>query len=224
MSGKVKCRPCHQATRARSRARDRGPKGPPLIPATVPASDADDDDLSLLREAAAIVEPERLSHRAYNAIARERGWETGESIRRRYGSWNEALARARLPARRYSRRVVRGRVVPCTQCGDPPYARGFCVKHYLGHMAVYGADYLPRNVTGYVWIGVAGQSKTRVEHRVVMEAIIGRDLLPGETIHHKGARHDNRLHMLELKVKAHGVGWTVDEALAWAREIITRYG
>lgn len=63
------------------------------------------------------------------------------------------------------------------------------------------------------------------EHRLIMERLLGRPLLPDETVHHRnGVRHDNRDENLELRVRAHGPGVTVPEALAWAHEIIRRYG
>lgn len=47
--------------------------------------------------------------------------------------------------------------------------------------------------TGYVTLG------GRLEHRMVMANKLGRELLPGETVHHKnGIRHDNREENLEL--------------------------
>lgn len=61
------------------------------------------------------------------------------------------------------------------------------------------------------------------EHRVVMEEILGRPLLPGETVHHKGAKADNRPRMLELRVSLHPKGNTVEEAVEWATEILRRY-
>lgn len=60
---------------------------------------------------------------------------------------------------------------------------------------------------------------------MLLERHIGRPLFADETVHHKnGVRDDNRLENLELRVGAHPSGLSVDEALAWAREIERRYG
>lgn len=63
------------------------------------------------------------------------------------------------------------------------------------------------------------------EHILVMEGMIGRYLLPPETVHHKnGVRNDNRPENLELWASGHHPGQRVSDLLAWAREIIELYG
>lgn len=63
------------------------------------------------------------------------------------------------------------------------------------------------------------------EHILVMEAAIGRHLLPDESVHHvNGVKDDNRLSNLELWVRPQPSGIRASDAIAWAREILSRYG
>lgn len=64
-----------------------------------------------------------------------------------------------------------------------------------------------------------------LEHRAVMQDLLGRPLLPSEEVHHRnGVRHDNRPKNLELWVRSQPPGQRAKDLLAWAEEIVARYG
>jgi hypothetical protein len=72
----------------------------------------------------------------------------------------------------------------------------------------------PRASNGYVF-----------EHILMMEQVLGRRLHPDESVHHRnGVRDDNRAENLELWVRAQPSGIRAENAVAWAREILDRYG
>lgn len=58
-----------------------------------------------------------------------------------------------------------------------------------------------------------------------MEQMLDRELLKGETVHHRnGVRDDNRPENLELRVATHPKGQAVEDVVAWAREVLAQYG
>ena len=83
---------------------------------------------------------------------------------------------------------------------------------------------------GYVYVTVpehprANASRKVAYHRIVMEKMLGRYLLPEENVHHKNhIKDDNRQENLELWTRSQPAGARAIDKLAWAREIIALYG
>ena len=70
----------------------------------------------------------------------------------------------------------------------------------------------------------SGKGQYVFEHILVMERILGRYLLPTESVHHRnGVRDDNRPENLELWTRPQPAGIRASDAVAWAREILARY-
>jgi hypothetical protein len=122
--------------------------------------------------------------------------------------------------------------LPCLidGCVNSGMRRGLCQMH-VTRMDRHGHTNDPappsfrytKGSSGYVEIWVDGALKK--EHRLVMEAHLGRPLLKSESVHHiNGVRDDNRLENLELWSKSQPAGQRVVDKLAWAREIVALYG
>lgn len=119
-------------------------------------------------------------------------------------------------------------------CDSGAWCRGLCRLHYERFIRTGETGPLRRKkrgrgegslgAKGYVRI-TAPDGRRMDEHRFVMEQHLGRPLRPDETVHHKyGDRSDNRIEKLELWSSMQPAGQRVVDKLAYAREIIARYG
>lgn len=112
-----------------------------------------------------------------------------------------------------------------SDCGEPVqrnkngHSMGYCQRHWLantnaGKRRAVGSRYVVAG--GYVTIKLE-DGRIIPEHRAVMEAHLGRRLLPTETVHHiNGVRDDNRLENLELWYSPQPYGQRVEDLLRYA--------
>ena len=115
-------------------------------------------------------------------------------------------------------------------CTRKHYGHGLCSLHYK-RMRAHGTtdepirerhDYIDKK--GYVRRYVDGKRQGQYVHRLVMEEILGRELLLGETVHHKNdINGDNEPDNLELWVTLHPKGSRVIDLLEFAHLVIERY-
>jgi len=106
-------------------------------------------------------------------------------------------------------------------CSRKYFARGLCNMHYqrllstgeVGPPGLLRKPGIVKSKAGYLY------DRGEAVHRIVMEQMLGRPLLPGETPHHKnGIRDDNRPENLELWVKPQLPGQRVVDLVAFVVE------
>lgn len=82
-----------------------------------------------------------------------------------------------------------------------------------GYVLIYKPDHPTSQKSGWI-----------MEHRYVMEQMLGRALYADENVHHKnGKRDDNRPTNLELWTVMQPSGKRVDDLVKYAKEILKRY-
>lgn len=95
------------------------------------------------------------------------------------------------------------------------------------HPAWKGGRAVDRN--GYVWVWARGHPNANKqhrhpEHRLIMEAHLGRYLGKDESVHHKnGIKNDNRIENLELWSRYQPTGQRVQDLVSWAMEVLDKY-
>lgn len=170
--------------------------------------------------------------------ASENGFCTSHNRRqRKWGSPGEDAIHELLPADAVCRVPGCGRKPTGTKAA--PERIGLCPTHIerLRRLGDIQADKPVRppggvgfiNDQGYRIVYAIGHPNAKrigqiPEHRLVMSNLLGRALVPGETVHHKnGERADNRPENLELWSGSHPSGQRVVDKLAWARWFIAQY-
>lgn len=118
------------------------------------------------------------------------------------------------------------------RCGKHRDLGTLCLRHHRELLACANYDVarsglrlaaISTTKDGYLRT-VGPDGKSQGIHRLVMQARIGRGLLPDENVHHRnGNRADNRPRNLELWVTAQPAGKRPQDLVKFAKEILARY-
>lgn len=135
-----------------------------------------------------------------------------------------------------TKRVPHNKMFDTCQIGDcnkKHTAKGMCQMHYRRNKLYKNPEVVMNtgktyDRDGYVFIryisGDGRAGKYKYEHRLIMEQMIGRELLGIENVHHKnGVRNDNRPENLELWSRRQPPGQRVEDKVEYAIEILKLY-
>lgn len=160
------------------------------------------------------------------------------SVGRGYCSTHHArLMRGNLQPNRPIRQVYRdgGPLCAVLDCGRKSGTARYCAMHArrvnkYGAPGPAGYQRAPHGKrrwidgNGYIHVSSGDSRFGIMEHRLVMERKLGRQLFPDERVHHKnGDRANNQLDNLELWSNSHPPGQRVEDKVKWAKEILERY-
>jgi len=79
------------------------------------------------------------------------------------------------------------------------------------------------NKNGY--ISIRSKNKLKLEHRLIMEEFLGRELYDNERVHHKnGIKNDNRIENLELRtITTHPCGQSIEDMKSFCVDYLKKY-
>lgn len=167
-------------------------------------------------------------------FTRKKGQESPRSFCSRECYWKSDYRTEVVGASNRTRNPEALQTVPCGNCGTPVTRyissagkRSFCSRQCRWDNHLHAKQ---TNAAGYVLVfigkGAPGALKTGhiLEHRLVMQGILGRPLLEHENVHHiNGQKADNRPENLELWSRSQPHGQRVEDKIQWAREFLALY-